>query len=216
MFEFLESRGGYEVGSSTYDALVSACISLKSIGGVKRVLGYMIGNGFELDQSMRTRVLLMHVKCGMMIDTRHLFEEMPERNLVYFLIRSRGYLPQSSAGLGLIFAGRQFHSCCCGSIEDAHCVFDEMSTKTIVGWNTIIVGYALHGYSEEALSMYYDMCDSGVPMDHFTFSMTIRTCARLASLEHAKQAHAGLFHYSFGLDIVANTSLVEFYSKWEG
>ncbi|PRQ53595.1 putative tetratricopeptide-like helical domain-containing protein [Rosa chinensis] len=97
----------------------------------------------------------------------------------------------------------------CGSIDDAHCVFDEMPKK-----NAIIAGYELHGYSEEALSMYYDMRDSGVPMDHFTFSMIIRTCARLASLEHAKQAHAGLVRHGFGLDIVANTLLVDFYSKW--
>ncbi|KAH0973682.1 hypothetical protein GBA52_025838 [Prunus armeniaca] len=86
----------------------------------------------------------------------------------------------------------------CGNIEDAQCVFDEMPRKTTVGWNSIIAGYALHGYSEEALSMYYDMRDSGVRMDHFTFSMIIRICARLASLEHAKQAHAGLVRH--GLD----------------
>ncbi|CAL9014423.1 unnamed protein product [Prunus brigantina] len=265
LFEILEFEGGYELASSTYDALVSACISLKSIRGVKRVTNYMISNGFEPDQYMRNRVLLMHVKCGMMIDARRLFEEMPERNLVswntiigglvdsgdfmdafqLFLVmwqefsdggsRTFATMIRASAGLGLIFAGRQFHSCClkmglgadifvscalidmyskCGNIEDAQCVFDEMPRKTTVGWNSIIAGYALHGYSEEALSLYYDMRDSGVRMDHFTFSMIIRICARLASLEHAKQAHAGLVRHGFGLDIVANTSLVDFYCKW--
>ncbi|XP_021804297.1 pentatricopeptide repeat-containing protein At5g50390, chloroplastic-like, partial [Prunus avium] len=265
LFEILEFEGGYELASSTYDALVSACISLKSIRGVKRVTNYMISNGFEPDQYMRNRVLLMHVKCGMMIDARRLFEEMPERNLVswntiigglvdsgdfmdafqLFLVmwqefsdggsRTFATMIRASAGLGLVFAGRQFHSCClkmglgadifiscalidmyskCGNIEDAQCVFDEMPRKTTVGWNSIIAGYALHGYSEEALSMYYDMRDSGVRMDHFTFSMIIRICARLASLEHAKQAHAGLVRHGFGLDVVANTSLVDFYCKW--
>lgn len=205
MFEFLESKGGYEVGSSTYDALVSACIGLKSIRGVKRVFSYMISNGFELDQYMRNRVLLMHVRCGMMIDARNLFEEMPERNLVSWntiiggLVDSGEFMEafqlfldmweefsdgesrifatmiRASAGLGLIFAGRQFHSCCvkmgvvadifvscalidmyskCGNIEDAHCVFDELPKKTTVGWNTIIAGYALHGDNEEPLIMY--------------------------------------------------------------
>ncbi|KAM1164019.1 hypothetical protein PS2_023383 [Malus domestica] len=265
LFEILEFEGGYELAGHTYDALVSACISLKSIRGVKRVSSYMISNGFELDQYMRNRVLLMHVKCGMMIDARRLFEEMPERNQVSWntiiggLVDSGNFMEafhlfqimwhefsdagsrtfaamiRASAGLALIFAGKQFHSCClkmglgsdifvpcalidmyskCGSIEDAQCVFDEMPRKTTVGWNTIIAGYALHGYSEEALSMYYDMRDSGVKMDHFTFSMIIRICARLASPEHAKQAHAGLVRHGFGLDIVANTSLVDFYCKW--
>ena len=265
LFEILEFEGGFELESSTYDALISACIGLNSIRGVKRVSSFMSSNGFELDLYMRNRVLLMHVKCGMMTDARTLFVEMPEKNLVTWntiiggLVDSGNYdeafqlffitweessdggsrifstMIRASAGQGLIFAGRQFHTCAlkmgvaddifvtcalidmyskCGSIEDAQCVFDEMPEKTTVGWNSIIAGYALHGYSEKALRMFYEMRDSGVEMDHFTFSMVIRICTRLASLEHAKQAHASLVRHGFGLDIVANTALVDFYSKW--
>ncbi|KAJ0527846.1 putative tetratricopeptide-like helical domain superfamily, DYW domain-containing protein [Helianthus annuus] len=267
MFEILESECQYDVhvGKSTYDALVDACISLKSIRGVKRVFGYMVNSGFEPDLYLRNRVLLMHVKCGMMIDARMLFDEMPERNLVSWntimagLVDSGDYMDafrlflsmweeqseassrtfatmmRASAGLEMIFPGQQLHACAikmdvsqdifvscalidmyskCGSITDAQCVFDIMPEKTTVGWNTIIAGYALHGYSEEALDLYYEMQDSGVKMDHFTFSMIVRICTRLASLEHAKQAHAGLVRHGFGQDIVANTALVDFYSKW--
>ncbi|GMN42227.1 hypothetical protein TIFTF001_011440 [Ficus carica] len=267
LFEILELEGGggCEVGGSTFDALVSACIGLKSIRGVKRVCNYMTRNGFELDLYLRNRILLMHVRCGMMIDARRLFEEMPERNLVswntiisglvdcgqfveafrLFLMmweessdggsRIFATMIRASAGLGLLFPGREIHSCAlkmgvdqdvfvacalidmyskCGCIEDAQFVFDELPEKTTVGWNTIIAGYALHGYSEEALNLFYEMRDSGVKMDHFTFSIIIRICARLASLEHAKQAHAGLVRHGYGLDIVANTALVDFYSKW--
>ncbi|KAI3727046.1 hypothetical protein L1987_66854 [Smallanthus sonchifolius] len=267
LFEILEIECQYDVhvGKSTYDALVDACISLKSIRGVKRVFGYMVNSGFEPDLYLRNRVLLMHVKCGMMIDARVLFDEMPERNLVswntimaglvdcgdymdafrLFLVmweeqseassRTFATMMRASAGLETIFPGQQLHACAikmdvsqdifvscalidmyskCGSIEDAQCVFDVMPEKTTVGWNTIIAGYALHGYSEEALDLYYEMQDSGVKMDHFTFSMIVRICTRLASLEHAKQAHAGLVRHGFGQDIVANTALVDFYSKW--
>ena len=265
LFEILEFEGGFELESSTYDALISACIGLNSIRGVKRVSSFMSSNGFELDLYMRNRVLLMHVKCGMMTDARRLFVEMPEKNMISWntiiggLVDSGNYdeafqlffitweessdggsrifstMIRASAGQGLIFAGRQFHTCAlkmgvaddifvtcalidmyskCGSIEDAQCVFDEMPEKTTVGWNSIIAGYALHGYSEEALRMFHEMRDSGVEMDHFTFSMVIRICTRLASLEHAKQAHASLVRHGFGLDIVANTALVDFYSKW--
>ncbi|KAL8250334.1 hypothetical protein R6Q59_034027 [Mikania micrantha] len=44
MFEILEIECQYDVhvGKSTYDALVDACISLKSIRGVKRVFSYMV------------------------------------------------------------------------------------------------------------------------------------------------------------------------------
>ncbi|KAE8661724.1 Pentatricopeptide repeat-containing protein [Hibiscus syriacus] len=265
LFEILELEGGFDVGSSTYDALVSACIGLGSVRAVKRVFNYMVSNGFEPDQYMSNRMLHVHVKCGMMIDARNMFDEMPEKNLVSWntiiagLFDSGDYLEsfrlfllmweefsdcgsrtfatmiRASAGLELISVGKQLHSCAvkigvgedifvscalidmysnCGSIEDAQWVFDDMPEKTTVGWNSIIAGYALHGYSEEALSMFYEMQDSGVKMDHFTFSMIIRICSRLASVEYAKQAHAGLIRYGFGSEIVASTALVDFYSKW--
>ncbi|OMO71681.1 hypothetical protein COLO4_28102 [Corchorus olitorius] len=265
LFEILEIKGGFDVGLSTYDALVSACIGLGTVRAVKRVFGYMINNGFRPDLYMSNRLLLMHVKCGRMIDARRLFDEMPRRNLVswntiigglvdigdcleafrLFIImweefsdcgsRTFATMIRASAGLELISVGRQLHSCAvkmgvnedifvtcalidmyskCGSIEDAQWVFDDMPEKTTVGWNSIIAGYALHGYSEEALSMFYEMRDSGVKMDHFTFSIIIRICSRLASIERAKQAHAGLVRSGFGFDIVANTALVDFYSKW--
>ncbi|GAB4860446.1 hypothetical protein Ancab_035606 [Ancistrocladus abbreviatus] len=265
LFEILECEGDCQVTSSAYDALVNACVGLKSIRHVKKVFNHMMNSGVELDQYMWNRVLLMHVKCGMMIDALNLFDQMPSRNLVswniiiaglvdsgdhleafrlFLMMRSESFdvgsrtlaaILRASAGLGLIYPGRQFHSCvvkmgfsddifisCAlidmysksGSIEDAQFVFDGMPDKTTVGWNTIIAGYALHGYSEEALSLYYEMQDSGVKMDHFTFSIVVRICARLGSLEHAKQAHAGLVRHGFGLDIVANTALVDLYSKW--
>ncbi|CAI9773824.1 unnamed protein product [Fraxinus pennsylvanica] len=65
---------------NTYDALVSACIGLRSIRGVKRVFNYMLNSEFEPDLYIRNRVLLIHGKCGMMIDARMLFDTMPERS----------------------------------------------------------------------------------------------------------------------------------------
>lgn len=265
LFEILEIEGGNDVSDSTYDALVNACIGLKCIRGVKKVMNLMVNNRFVPDQYMRNRVLLMHVKCGMMIDARILFDEMPQRNMVswntmiagvvdagdymeayrLFLMmwvesletdsRTFATMIRATAGLGMIIPGKQLHTCAvkmgvsddtfvacalidmyskCGSIEDAQFVFDEMPEKSTVAWNTIIAGYALHGYSEEALSLYYEMQDAGVPMDHFTFSIVVRICARLGSLEHAKQAHAGLVRHGFSLDTVANTALVDLYCKW--
>ena len=149
--------------------------------------------------------------------------------------RTFAYVIRAIAGIGRDSSGRELHACViklgflddifiscalidmyskCGSIVDARQVFNEMPEKTVVGWNTIIAGYALHGYSEDAFSLYNDMRFSGVKMDHFTFSIIIRICARLASLEHAKEAHAGVIRNGFSLDIVASTSLIDLYSKW--
>lgn len=89
-----------------------------------------------------------------------------------------------------------------------------MPEKITVAWNSIIAGYSLHGYSHEVMDLYNEMRDSGVKIDNFAFSSIIRVCVRLASPEHAKQAHAGLVRHGFQLDVVANTALVDLYSKW--
>ncbi|KZV24876.1 pentatricopeptide repeat-containing protein chloroplastic [Dorcoceras hygrometricum] len=265
LFEILECKNNLDVDNSTYDALMSACIGLRSIRGVKRVFSHMLNSEADLDLYMMNRVLAMHVKCSMMIDAHQLFDDMPERNLVSWntmiggLVDSGNYIAafrlflmmweefsdagsrtfatmiRASAGLELIGIGQQLHSCAlkmcvsedifvsctlidmyskCGNIEDARLVFDEMPEKTTVGWNSIIAGYAFNGYSEEAMSMYYEMQYSGTKMDHFTYTNILAVCTRLASLEHAKHVHAGLIRNGFESDIVANTALVDFYSKW--
>ncbi|KAG6528664.1 hypothetical protein ZIOFF_010848 [Zingiber officinale] len=251
--------------ASTYDALISACIGLKSTRALNSVFQHMIDAGFEMDQYMWNRLLVMHVKCGMMKDARRLFDEMSERNLVSWSIMISGLVDEGSygeafdlflllweeesdasprifstiiraaAGLGFTLTGMQLHSCVvklgvtdnifvacslidmyskCGCIEEAQCIFDELPEKTIVAWNAIIAGYALHGYSEEALDMYYEMQGANVKMDQFTYSIFFRVCARLGSVELAKQAHAGLIRNGFRSDIVASTSLVDMYCKW--
>ncbi|KAF2305418.1 hypothetical protein GH714_005110 [Hevea brasiliensis] len=39
----------------------------------------------------------------------------------------------------------------CGSIRDAHLVFNTMISKDVASWNIMIMGYGMHGYSNEAL-----------------------------------------------------------------
>ncbi|KFK26690.1 hypothetical protein AALP_AA8G280800 [Arabis alpina] len=264
-FETLEIQGNARVEVSTYDALVEACIRLRSIRCVKRVFEYMMRNGFEPKQYMMDKILMMHAKCGMLIEARRLFDEMPHRNLFSYhsiisvFVNFGNYLEafqlfkmmweefsdsqthtlsvmlRASARVGSIHLGKQLHVCAlklglvdntfiscglidmyskCGDIEDARCVFDNMSDRTTVAWNNIIEGYALHGFSEEALCFLYRMRDSGVSIDHFTLSIMIKICTKLARLEVVKQAHACLIRSGFESEIVANTGLVDFYSKW--
>lgn len=251
---------------STYDSLITACISVRSSRDAKFIFRHMIDNEFEFDQYFRNRILLMHLKCGMIFEARQLFDEMPERNVVSWNIIISGLLDlgsfeeafdmffimwdefsseldsrslmngfRAASGMNSSVIGKQLHSvsfklgiynnnfilCAlidmyskCDCLKEARWVFDEIQDKSVVAWNSIIAGYALHGYSEEALDLYYEMQRCGVKLDHFTYSIVIRICAQLGSLEHAKQIHAGLVRHGFGMDLVANTSLIDIYCKW--
>lgn len=44
--------------------------------------------------------------------------------------------------------------CKCGSLEDARKVFDRIGGRDVVAWNSMIMGYAIHGFSEEAFKFF--------------------------------------------------------------
>ncbi|KAM1234740.1 hypothetical protein ACFX2J_004289 [Malus domestica] len=49
-----------------------------------------------------------------------------------------------------------FHSKC-GKIEDACCLFEEMSVRDLVSWNAMIGGYVVQGFANDSLRMFHSM-----------------------------------------------------------
>ncbi|XP_071738099.1 putative pentatricopeptide repeat-containing protein At3g25060, mitochondrial [Rutidosis leptorrhynchoides] len=67
----------------------------------------------------------------------------------------------------------------CGSLTYARNLFDEMSLKDSILWNTMISSYGIHGYGHEALSMFYKMLETKSEPDETTFA------SLLSALGHA-------------------------------
>ncbi|PSR87944.1 Pentatricopeptide repeat-containing protein [Actinidia chinensis var. chinensis] len=65
----------------------------------------------------------------------------------------------------------------CGSLEDASLVFDAIKDKDVVAWNSMIVGYAIHGFTEDALRLFTTMCGRGVHPTDITFIGILSACA---------------------------------------
>lgn len=66
--------------------------------------------------------------------------------------------------------------CKCGSLEDARKVFDRIVGRDVVAWNSMIMGYAVHGFSEEALELFCEMRGVGVKPSHVTFIAPLTAC----------------------------------------
>lgn len=65
----------------------------------------------------------------------------------------------------------------CGCIEFAQCVFDRMAKRTVVSWNSIIVGFAINGYPEEALRYFNLMQKEGFEPNGVTFTGALTACS---------------------------------------
>lgn len=71
----------------------------------------------------------------------------------------------------------------CGIIEDSRHVFDKMPKLDVVAWNTMIAGYAQHGFGKDAIKLFEEMLQAGMKPDDVTFIVVLSACS-----------HAGLVY----------------------
>ncbi|XP_024542479.1 pentatricopeptide repeat-containing protein At5g16860-like [Selaginella moellendorffii] len=118
----------------------------------------------------------------------------------------------------------------CGSLKEARRVFDGMTQRDVVTWNSVMVGHGDNGEPESALELFQEMKARGCQPNARSYVAAVKACTSLASKEeavrlsgkhevkvrslergmaiHAEAAKGGLELEYF----VANT-LVDFYVK---
>ncbi|KAJ7536563.1 hypothetical protein O6H91_12G073900 [Diphasiastrum complanatum] len=101
----------------------------------------------------------------------------------------------------------------CGSVLDARQVFDSMHEHNIFSWTTIISAYADHGQSEEAINLFQQMQQTGIPPNKVTFVVVLKVCARILALEQGKQLHLDIIKSGFESDVIVGSTLVDMYAK---
>eukprot|EP01018_Ginkgo_biloba_P003198 Gb_11219 [translate_table: standard] len=101
----------------------------------------------------------------------------------------------------------------CGSVVEARRCFDQMPKRDVYSWNMIIAGYARHGFSEEALTLFHQMQRTGVQSDQFTFANLLPACAKLSSLKHGMEIHEHIIKLGFQCNVFVESALVDMYAK---
>lgn len=72
----------------------------------------------------------------------------------------------------------------CGFIAGARNLFCQMSKRNIVTWNSMIFGYANHGYFNEAIELFNQMeKEEGKKPDHLTFTAVLTACSHAGMVE---------------------------------
>jgi pentatricopeptide repeat protein len=90
----------------------------------------------------------------------------------------------------------------CGNMEEAHNAFGEMEERDVVSWNTMIAGYARHGFGKEALKVFDTMRKTSTKPDDITLVkrsfMEAESC--LLSLLHG-QVTLDAISFALGINI---------------
>ncbi|KAL9660443.1 hypothetical protein QQ045_025258 [Rhodiola kirilowii] len=101
----------------------------------------------------------------------------------------------------------------CGLLGDARKVFDEMSERNVIVWNSMIVGYAQNGLNEDAVKLLIDMRMQDVEPTRVTVSSFLSASASLDLVKEGKQGHALAVLCGLDLDYILSSSLINFYGK---
>lgn len=71
----------------------------------------------------------------------------------------------------------------CGCIEIARQVFDGMCHRTMVSWNSIIVGFAANGLADEALSFFNSIQKEGFEPDGVSYTGALTACSHAGLID---------------------------------
>ncbi|KDP27177.1 hypothetical protein JCGZ_19876 [Jatropha curcas] len=107
----------------------------------------------------------------------------------------------------------------CGSMERAWQVFNNMSRKSLITWNSMISACANHGYVEDAFGLFSCMLNSGVAPDGVTFLALLTTYTHkglvdegyrlFQSMQRDFGIQASIEHYGCVVDMLGRAGRLE-------
>lgn len=87
----------------------------------------------------------------------------------------------------------------CGDLELGKHVFNQMSRRDVVAWNSMISSYGIHGFGSEALNVFHDMVMFGVPPTPISFVSVLGACSHSGLVEEGKSLFVSMVK-EYGID----------------
>lgn len=102
----------------------------------------------------------------------------------------------------------------CGLLESAYKVFEGITERTLVTWNSIINGFSANGRANEVLALYREMIIAGqVDPNGFTMVGLLTACAELGALPLGKRVHVYLVKSGLNRNSYVGNALIDLYGK---
>ncbi|KAJ6686785.1 hypothetical protein OIU79_016522 [Salix purpurea] len=177
------------------------------------------GYGRKVFEKMRVRNVVSSTTyiaglavCGDLDAARRAFDQMPTRNVVSWTAMihvKNGFELGAFLGTALIDMYSK-----CGSFDNARQVFREMEIKSLATWNTMITSLGVHGYGEEALSLFAKMEEANIRPDAITFVGVLCACLQTAKVREGDMYFKYMReHYGITPAVEHYTCMIELYCR---
>jgi pentatricopeptide repeat protein len=184
---------------SVSNAIADTYAKCGSLEDVRKVFDRME----ERDIVSWTTLVTTYSQCSKWEEALAIFSQMREEGFIpnQFTLSS---VLVACTGLGLLEYGHQVHSLLCkigldtdnciesalidmyakcGSITEAHKVFERVSNPDTITWTAVISGYAQHGLVEDALQLFRRMEHFGIKANAVTLLCVLFACSHGGMVE---------------------------------
>uniref|UniRef100_A0A5K0VK48 DYW domain-containing protein n=1 Tax=Nymphaea colorata TaxID=210225 RepID=A0A5K0VK48_9MAGN len=101
----------------------------------------------------------------------------------------------------------------CGYLQLARKVFDDITPKSLIAWNTMISGYCSCGALNEALALFKGMLLEEHQPDQYTLSSIIKGCQDHHDLLQGEQLHSLAIKFGYVEDEFVINALIDLYAS---
>ncbi|KAK6136001.1 hypothetical protein DH2020_030273 [Rehmannia glutinosa] len=223
-----------EPDTHTYPFILKAVAKLTVLREGEKVHCAALKDGFESLMFVQNALVHFYGACGRAESALHLFEKMPDKDLVAWNsvinVHALNSMPNESLAiyrkmglenvkpdgftlvslltacseLGALALGRRAHVYMkkvgldknvhaanallvlyakCGNIMEAKKVFDELEERSVVSWTSLIVGFAVNGFGEEALQLFREMEMRRLVPSEITFIGVLYACSHCGMVD---------------------------------
>ncbi|XP_015885571.2 pentatricopeptide repeat-containing protein At1g19720 [Ziziphus jujuba] len=213
--------------------ILKACSAMQMTRSGKKIHGYAIRKGLDLDVFVGNALIDMYANCGDLRRSTSVFNSMGAKDVVTWTALVSAYMDE-----GLLDEATEiFHSMQSngvkpdliswnalvsgfarnGEIDLAIQYLEEMQEKglkpRVNTWNGIISGCAQNKYFEDALDAFYDMLWFPEVPNFVTIASVLPACAGLKNLNLGRAIHGYSLKRQLCNNVHVEGSLIDMYSK---
>ncbi|XP_042480513.1 pentatricopeptide repeat-containing protein At3g14330 [Macadamia integrifolia] len=101
----------------------------------------------------------------------------------------------------------------CGTIQEAHQIFEEMGQRNIVSWNSLVAAFVCRDRLFESLDTFRRIQSKAIGFSWVTLTTILPVCARVTSLHCGQEIHAQIIKSTAQPDVPVLNSLMDMYAK---
>ncbi|XP_042516658.1 pentatricopeptide repeat-containing protein At4g14050, mitochondrial [Macadamia integrifolia] len=178
-----------------FATVVKACGSLGAVKQGKQVHARFVLSQFTDDDVVKSSLVDMYSKCGLLDDARWVFDSISWKNSVCWTAMISGYARN-------------------GWTLEAVKLLQRMPMKDLFSWTALISGIVQSGDGFDAIKLFIQMRREGVQIiDPFVLSSVVGASANLAALELGRQIHCLVVVFGYESSVFVSNALVDMYAK---